>query len=185
MIASLHGIVREKFDTSYILEVGGIGYEIFPTAQEYFTLEAGQAVTVYIAESIKEDSYTLFGFSQLPARQAYFRLTSVSGVGPKAAMSILSKHSVEEVDTAIAQGNITLFSDVSGIGKKTAQRIILELKGKLVSAPNKKDLSADPAYQALLSLGFSAAQAGAAIKDLPTELGLDEKVRRALKEIGR
>lgn len=185
MIASLHGIVREKLNVSYILDVAGVGYEIFPTSEDYFKIETDSELTVYVAESIKEDSYTLFGFSELDQRKMYFQLTSVSGVGPKAAMSILSKHSVEELEGAIMQGNITLFSNVSGIGKKTAQRIILDLKGKLVAVPDKVELSHDPAYQALMSLGYSAVQAREAVRDLPSDITLDAKVKLALKELAK
>lgn len=185
MIASLHGRVEQILSTSYILNVGGVGYEVFPTAKVIFQVEIGQTLDIYIAEHIKEDHYTLFGFNSISERNLYFQLTSVSGVGPKVAMAILSEHETEQIEQAIFNGEVALFSKISGIGSKTAQRIILELKGKLVGASEPANLSDDPVYQALQSLGFSAQQIKPIFKNLPADLSADKKLKQALAELGR
>ncbi len=182
MIAKITGTVEEFLPRGVILNVAGIGYEVFVTFAEKDTIAVGEVLSFYIAENIKEDEHTLYGFLQLSGREMYYQLTSVSGVGPKAAMSILSTHSSEEVATAILQDNISLFSGVSGIGKKTAQRIILDLKGKLVEVEDKAlHNDEDPAYQALLSLGYKAKDATMALKGVSTNLNVQERVKLALK----
>lgn len=170
--------------TQVIVDVHGVGYEVNLTKQASEVIQIDQTCALYIAESIHEDSYQLFGFVDVRQRGLYFQLNSVSGVGPKATMAILSNNSVEDIEQAILAGDITLFSNVSGIGRKTASRIVLELKGKLELAP-QKTAADDPAYQALITLGFSARQAAAAIKDLPSDMGLDGKVRLALKALSK
>ncbi len=181
MIAKISGTVSEKLATSIIVDVMGVGYEVFLTPRAYETITPEENVNLYIAEQIKEDEHTLYGFIHLDERQMYFQLNSVSGVGPKAAMAILSHHKVDDIQEGIMADNITLFSNVSGIGKKTAQRIILELKGKLVEAPEKKSAPDDPAYLALLSLGYNAKDATKALEGIDTNLETNERVKQALK----
>jgi len=182
MIAKISGTVEEFLPGGVIVDVGGVGYEIFVTSIEKDTLQPGTTVSFFIAENIKEDEHTLYGFLQLESRTMYYSLTSVSGVGPKAAMSILAAHSTQEIAQAIVVSNITLFSGVSGIGKKTAQRIILDLKGKLVTLEEAAETdSSEPAYRALLSLGYKARDAKEALKDVPTDLDTQERVKLALK----
>lgn len=185
MIASLKGTVTAKDLGTITIDVHDVGYEVTPTLPAYSETKVGDKATFHIAEDIKEDSFTLYGFKTAEERNMYYQLTSVTGVGPKAAMAILSKHPVEEIEKAIVAGTIALFSNVSGIGKKTAGRIILELKGRLVAEPEKAQVINDPAYQALITLGYSAKQAGEAVKDLPTELSLNERVKRALQELAK
>jgi Holliday junction DNA helicase RuvA len=183
MIAKISGTVSDKLSTSVIVDVTGIGYEVFITPRELETINANDDLTVYIAEQIKEDEHTLYGFLKLTEREMYYQLGSVSGVGPKATMAILSHHSVEEIQSGIVADNISLFSNVSGIGKKTAQRIILELKGKLVEAPDKKVKADDQAFQALLSLGYTSKDASAALVNIDTKLSTNERVKQALKGV--
>lgn len=183
MIAKISGTVSEKLVTSVIVDVMGVGYEVFLTPRAFDTILPGEKANLYIAEQIKEDEHTLYGFIHLDERQMYFQLNSVSGVGPKAAMAILSHHQVDDIQDGIMTDNITIFSNVSGIGKKTAQRIILELKGKLVEAPEKKASPDDPAYLALLSLGYSAKDAAAALQNVETNLETNERVKQALKGV--
>jgi len=186
MIAKITGTVEEFLPRGIILSVSSIGYEVFVTFAEKDTLTLGKELSFYIAENIKEDEHTLYGFLQLSGREMYYQLTSVSGVGPKAAMSILSAHTSDEVAKAILQDNITLFSGVSGIGKKTAQRIILDLKGKLIEAEDTASHNdEDPAYQALLSLGYKAKDAAVALKEVPGELNTQERVKLALKGVAK
>jgi Holliday junction DNA helicase RuvA len=181
MIAKITGTVFEKTSSSVIVDVAGIGYEVVVAPTLLDELDMNAEVTFYTAEHIKEDDYTLYGFLQSDGRAMYHQLTSVSGVGPKAAMAILSKHSVDEIQSAIIADNISLFSNVSGIGKKTAQRIILDIKGKLVAAPADKPKADDQAYQALLSLGYSSKDAHSALQDIDSKLSTNERVKQALK----
>lgn len=181
MIAKITGTVSDKLLTSIIVNVAGIGYEVFLTPRAYDATLLKDNVNLYIAERIKEDEHTLYGFLLLSEREMYFQLNSVSGVGPKAAMAIISHHDVDEIQNGIVAGNISLFSNVSGIGKKTAQRIILELKGKLVEAPTKTVKPDDPAFLALVSLGYSAKDAEAALSGIDSSLETNERVKQALK----
>lgn len=181
MIAKITGTVSDKLSTSVIVEVAGVGYEVFLTPREIETINEAENITVYIAEQIKEDEHTLYGFLKIAEREMYYQLGSVSGVGPKATMAILSHHEVSEIQSGIVADNISLFSNVSGIGKKTAQRIILELKGKLVEAPVKKQKLDDQAFMALLSLGYTSKDAQSALANIDTSLSTNERVKQALK----
>lgn len=183
MIAKISGTVSEKLTTSIIVDVMGVGYEVFLNPRAYDAVLQDEKIELYIAEQIKEDEHTLYGFVQQAERQMYFQLNSVSGVGPKAAMAILSYHEVSDIQNGIVADNITIFSNVSGIGKKTAQRIILELKGKLVEAPEKKTSADDPAYLALLSLGYNAKDAITALEGIDSNLETNERVKQALKGV--
>jgi Holliday junction DNA helicase RuvA len=173
MIAKINGTITDITSGGVIVDVSGIGYEVLLTDTHKDDIALNNEVSFYIAENI--DTRTL-----------YYQLTSVSGVGPKAAMSILSAHSSSEVAEAILRDNIGLFSSVSGIGKKTAQRIILDLKGKLVNAEEKTDFdSNDAAYKALMSLGYRSTDAKEALKDVAKDLNTQERVKQALKGVGK
>ena len=185
MIARISGEIAEKLDNLVVIDLNGIGYEIFVPTNILLAINEGDKETLYIAENIKEDEYTLFGFSTREARQIYYNLTSVNGVGPKAAMSILSAHSSEEVQKAILSDDVNLFSSVSGIGKKTAQRIILDLKGKLVEVEKVEADESDQAYQALISLGYSAKDAQSVLKDIDPGLSTQERIKLALKGVSK
>jgi len=182
MIAKINGTITDVTSGGVIIDVSGIGYEVLLTDTHKKDSILNSSVSFYIAENIKEDEHTLYGFEDIDTRTLYYQLTSVSGVGPKAAMSILSAHSSSEVAEAIFRDNIGLFSSVSGIGKKTAQRIILDLKGKLVNTEEKTDVdSDDAAYKALISLGYRSADAKEALKEVSRELNTQERVKQALK----
>jgi Holliday junction DNA helicase RuvA len=185
MIARLTGKVLEKSpNNNIVVEVGGVGYELVVPGQFAAELQEGRSATFFVAEHIKEDQYTLIGFANEQARAMYYKLTSVNGVGPKAALAILSTHDVTEIQSAILEDQIGVFSSVSGIGRKTAQRIILELKGKLVASSEQEMSSKDQAYQALLSLGYSAKDAQSALKGIDTSLSTQERIKQALKGTG-
>lgn len=186
MIAKINGTITDIISGGVIVDVSGIGYEVLLTDTHKDDIALNNEVSFYIAENIKEDEHTLYGFADIDTRTLYYQLTSVSGVGPKAAMSILSAHSSSEVAEAILRDNIGLFSSVSGIGKKTAQRIILDLKGKLVNAEEKTDFdSNDAAYKALMSLGYRSTDAKEALKDVAKDLNTQERVKQALKGVGK
>jgi len=185
MIARLTGEIIEVNSDSVTLDINGVGYEVALPKNLINGIKNGDTVSFHIAENIKEDEYTLFGFDSAESRHTYYKLTSVSGVGPKAAMAILSAHNYGEVQDAILKDDLHLFSSVSGIGKKTAQRIILELKGKLVDAESQDTQDDDQAFQALVSLGYSAKDAHAALKDVDSSLPLQERIKLGLKGVGK
>jgi len=181
MIASLRGVVAQKDLEHVVLDVGGVGYAVFATPQVMGELNEGQHATLLIAESIKEDSYTLFGFLEPEQKNLYTRLLSVNGVGSKVAMAILASTTTEALLEAIRSGNVAVLSSVSGVGSKTAQRIVLELKGKIDLSTASGAAVADPAHQALTSLGYSAQQANDALRGIAADMELSERVKAALK----
>jgi Holliday junction DNA helicase RuvA len=181
MIALLRGRVAQKDIEQVVLDVGGVGYGVSVTPQTMAQLVEGEEATLLIAENIKEDSYTLFGFLEPGQRQLYGRLISVNGVGPKVAMAILASNDTERLIDAIRQGNVAIFSTVSGIGAKTAQRIVLELKGKVDLTGSSAMPTEDPAHQALVSLGYSAQQASDALRGFAPDMPTADKVKAALQ----
>lgn len=183
MIARLTGKIIEKSADRVILENMGIGYEVVVPSNALVDINIKDQVTFFIAEHIKEDEYTLFGFMSNQAKDMYYRLISVNGVGPKASLAILSAHQGEKIQEAILGDDISIFNSVSGIGKKTAQRIILELKGKLITHEEKELNQDDQALQALISLGYSSRDAQAALRDIDSSLSTQERIRLGLKGI--
>ena len=178
-------MVEEINGSTAIVDINGVGYEIVVVQNFITSLKAGECAVFYIAESIKEDEYTLFGLPNIQSREMYYKLTSVNGVGPKAAIAILSAHEYSAVQDAIMNDDVQLFGSVSGIGKKTAQRIILELKGKLVESGNEAGGEEDQAFQALVSLGYSAKDAKAALKDVDRSLPTQERIKQGLKGVAK
>lgn len=184
MIASLRGVVAQKNFDNVVLDVGGIGYAVNVTPQVIAQLEEGNEAKLLIAENIKEDSYTLFGFLDPAQKDLYLRLLSVNGVGSKVAMAILAGNEVSSLVEAVGAGNVAVFSNVSGVGPKTAQRIVLELKGK-IDLSNEGPNGQDPAHQALVSLGYSAQQATEALAGISSTMQVEDRVKAALKGLKR
>lgn len=183
MIARLTGLIIEKGANSVVIDVGGVGYELQVPTRLVTGLVLDEPATFFVAEHIKEDTYNLMGFATADERAMYYQLTSVNGVGPKAGMTILSAHEVADIQKAIAESNLKIFSDVSGVGGKTAQRIILELKGKLVAVPEAAIGNDDQAYKALIALGFSGLDAKQALKNVDPSLDTQVRIKQALLEI--
>lgn len=188
MIARLRGEVIEKTIDAAIIEAGGVGYEVAVTASDYGTLVLGEEANLHIYEQIREDTHALYGFSNRPSKVFFEQLLSISGIGPKVAMGVLSAAPLPQLQSAIAAGDVEVLRGVAGIGKKTAGRIMVELKGK-VEVSSGDGLGApvgfsDPAYQALIGLGYSAVQAAEAVRALPAELeGEQARVKAALKQL--
>lgn len=192
MIATIEGTVSEKLHDSVVVELGGIGYEVVVTVGDWGSVVTGKSSKFYIYEHIREDSHQLFGFQERAAKELFIQLLSVNGVGPKVAMQIMSAASLERLQSAIAVGDLDLFKGVSGVGKKTAERIMVELKGK-VSVGDGAILGAqvggaanstDAAYQALIGLGYKPTQAAEAVARIPAEVTNEqERVKQALRYI--
>jgi Holliday junction DNA helicase RuvA len=189
MIRTLSGILRAKERNFAIVEVGGIGFKVFVSLRTQEKLPAiGEAVTFSTYLYVKEDALELFGFIDGVELSCFEALISVSGIGPRLAMAILAVAPAEELITAIANGNSDVLDRAAGIGRKTAERIILELKDKmkLVSKGGGEAgvESNDDVYEALRSLGYSSRQASSAIAKIDPQIrDVGARLRDALRKM--
>ena len=193
MFDYIKGTLVKSSDTYAVVDVGGIGYRITSSAKSLGSAgAAGDAATFYTYLHVREDIFELYGFTTLQERAIFELLITVSGVGPKAAISILSALTAEELATAIAGGNSKALSAAPGIGPKTAQRIILELKDKIRKMGISGGASSESAPQtplqndaveALISLGYSPAQAAKAVSSVQEGLPLEQTIKEALKNL--
>lgn len=191
MIGRLTGIVAEKTPPQVLIDVNGVGYELDVPMSSFFNLPAlGERVTLLTHFVVREDAQQLFGFLTPAERGAFRQLIRISGIGPRTALSVLSGLSVAELTAAIAQQQVGRLVKVPGIGKKTAERLLLELKGKLgpdlgePGAAVVDDAQAD-IVQALVALGYNEREAAAALKALPPGVGVSEGIKLALKSLSR
>lgn len=192
MIATLTGTVAEKIADQIVLDVHGVGYGVQVTADDYGTLPVGQQVKLYIHEHVREQSYDLFGFSQLALKLLFEQLLSVKNVGPKVAMAVLDVGNESAVRGAIANGDVKLLQSAKGVGKRAAEQIVVELRDKvglaageaaegLVYRPGVD--SQDEAAEALMTLGYSPADAAAALKNIDKTLPTEDRIKQALKGV--
>lgn len=190
MIAHVSGEVAEKFANSIIVDVHGVGYEVQVALGDYEQAVLHESVKFYTYHHIREQSQDLFGFSSLAAKKLFELLISVQGVGPKAALAILSLGDSEMVRNAIANEDAAYIAKASGVGKKTADRVIVDLADK-VGMPLRYDNNSvgvsqpishtDEALEALMALGYNLADASKALEGISTELSTAERVTEALK----
>ncbi|HMB26300.1 MAG TPA: Holliday junction branch migration protein RuvA [Patescibacteria group bacterium] len=191
MISYIKGQVKFKEKDFIILENNDIGYKIFVPSELLIKLEPEEEIKLFTFQNVKEDALDLFGFMRWEELRLFEQLISVSGVGPKTALAVFAEAEVEDIVSAIVNGDPSILKKVSGIGAKTAERLILELKNKVsasVSVADLKsaeDLGADSeAVEALVALGYSAGQANQALKKVDKNLkDVGEKVRQALRNI--
>jgi holliday junction DNA helicase RuvA len=186
MIGSLTGTIQHKSSNFIILETAGVGYKVFITPPLMVSLKIGQALSLVTLTYVREDQITLYGFETLPELEFFELLLTVSGVGPKSALGIMSLASLDMIKSAIISEDPAVFTKVSGIGRKTAERVIIELKDKLKgfadNAPVAKEHS--DALDALLALGYSQQEAREALKAVPPDTkNLQEKVKIALRSL--
>lgn len=185
MIGSLRGQVTEAHAGFFLLEVNGVGYLIKSSATTLASLKAGEERLMYIHDHVREDARDLYGFAVRAEQELFERLLSVSGVGPKVALTILSAGTHDAIRRAILQGDLALLTSVPGVGTKTAQKIILDLKGQLVEAQEMAPGDVE-VLEALTSLGYSAAQARDALKSIPRETqDVSVRVRDALRHLSK
>jgi Holliday junction DNA helicase RuvA len=176
MISTVNGVVRAVHSDRLIVEVGGVGLSILVNARTAAEVSIGSQLLLYTTLVVREDSLTLFGFTNDEARTIFELVQTVSGIGPKVALSILGALTPEDLGRAIANDDVASIESVPGIGKKGAQRLILELKGKLTSLSSSAGFSAHlPAWRedlagALITLGFSPKDSDAAITALVSRL---------------
>lgn len=172
-----------------ILEVNSIGYKIHVSSPIYAEMKAGEPAKFYIHEHVREDCLDLYGFKTLAEMEFFELLLSISGIGPKSALGVIAIASPEEIKESICHGDPHLLTKVSGIGKKTAERIVLELRDKIAYLPlgNKEEAGAKAdEIDALLALGYSLGQAREALKQADkNEKNSGERIRQALKKLGR
>lgn len=190
MIAHVVGKVTEKFGNSLIVDVHGIGYEVQVAAGDYDKALPDEKIKLYTYHHIREQSQELFGFSSLAAKKLFELLISVQGVGPKAALAILSLSDSETVRSAIAASDAAFITRASGIGKRTAERVAVDLSDKVGSAlrtnvdPTGQSgiiTGRDDALDALVALGYSLADASQALEGISSDLSTSERVTQALK----
>ncbi|PLC51490.1 Holliday junction branch migration protein RuvA [Pollutimonas subterranea] len=190
MIGRITGTLLEKTPPVVCIDVGGVGYEIdVPMSTLYNLPENGAKVTLHTHLAVREDAHTLYGFSTAGERSAFRLLIKVSGIGARTALAVLSGMTVEELASAITQQESGRLTRVPGIGKKTAERLLLELRGKLGAdlghTPGSHSAGRDDILNALLSLGYSTSESQAALKNLPEDLEVAEGIRFALKSLAR
>ncbi|MDO5481112.1 MAG: Holliday junction branch migration protein RuvA [Candidatus Saccharibacteria bacterium] len=189
MIAHISGTITEIFGNSVIVDVHGVGYELTLPAIDAESLSLSDEKKFYTFHSIRENSEELFGFSSLEAKKLFELLISVQGIGPKAAIAILSLAPAEEVRNAIANADSAFVSKASGVGKKSAERVIVDLRDK-VGIPSRygatevisqKPIEQDDALDALIALGFPLKEATDALAKIDPTLPAEERIRAALK----
>ena len=189
MIATLSSVVAEKLIDQVIIEVSGIGYGVLMTPGCLEDLQTDDSVKLYIHEHIRENSDELFGFLSLEEKMFFELLLSVSGVGPKMAINIMSVGDIVEVRAGISNGDTKLIQTASGVGRKVAERVIVDLKDK-VGFAGSADISSllmatknnnDEATQALMALGYTLQDATDSLAGVDSKLPLDERVKQALK----
>jgi holliday junction DNA helicase RuvA len=190
MIGRLTGTVASKSPPQVLLDVQGVGYEVDVPMSTFYALPAtGSPVTLLTHFVVREDAQVLFGFLSHDEREAFRQVIRISGVGPRTALSLLSGLSVAELAAAVAQQEAGRLVKVPGIGKKIAERLLLELKGKLGDALSLPANQLAPARtdigQALQSLGYNEREAEAAMKALPLDISVSEGIRLALKTLSR
>jgi Holliday junction DNA helicase RuvA len=192
MIATLRGIVSEKVADVVIIDVQGVGYGILATAEDYGQLYEGQESKLYIYEHIREQSHDLFGFLKRDTKSLFEQLLAVNGVGPKMALSVLSIGTSTEVRQAIASGDTKTIQRANGVGKRVAERVVVDLKDKVglvgvdlesTGLLQGSNLAVqDEAAEALMALGYTLADATVALQKVDSELSTEERIKQALSK---
>ena len=191
MIAHVFGKVAEKFNGSLVIDVHGVGYEVSVATNDFDAVILDQEVKFYTYHHVREQSEELFGFSSLAAKKLFEMLITVQGVGPKAALSILSLGDAEQVRNAIANADSGFVQKATGVGKKTAERVVVDLSDKVglpthygrAEAPLQTELNtSDEALEALMALGYTLADATKALENVDVNLPTAQRVTEALKK---
>ena len=191
MIGRLTGTLAIKSPPQLLIDVNGVGYEVDVPMSSFYNLPGlGERVTLLIHYVVREDAHVLFGFLTPEERDTFRTLVKISGIGPRSALSILSGLSVNDLALAVAQQDSARLVKVPGIGKKTAERLLLELKGKLGDALATTQMGStsgaqNDILQALLALGYNDREANAALKALPADVGVSEGIKLALRALAK
>ena len=191
MIAHVFGKVAEKFNGSLVVDVHGVGYEVSVATNDFDAVILDQEVKFYTYHHVREQAEELFGFSSLAAKKLFEMLITVQGVGPKAALAILSLGDAEQVRNAIANADSGFVQKATGVGKKTAERVVVDLSDKVglpthygrTEAPVQTELNtSDEALEALMALGYTLADATKALENVDVNLPTSQRVTEALKK---
>jgi len=191
MIATLTGRIAEKIADVVVLEAHGVGYGVLMTLDDSGGLAVGVNTKVYIYEHIREQSHDLYGFTLLTTKQLFEQLLDVNGVGPRMALNVLSIGSEQAVRTALAGGDVKFIQQANGVGKRVAERLVVDLKDKVGLAgvdlattgllQSETVALQDEAAEALVALGYSPQDAALALRDIDSSLSTEERIKRALK----
>lgn len=191
MIATLQGVVSEKLSDMVVLDVQGVGYGLLVPAEEFGRLATGEPAKLYVYEHIREQSHDLFGFLSKDTKALFEQLLEVNGVGPKMALNVLSIGTAQSVRTAIAGGDVKFIQQANGVGKRVAERLVVDLKDKVGLAgvdlastgllQSEDALLQDEAVEALVALGYTPADAAKALQSVSSSLPTEERIKQALK----
>jgi Holliday junction DNA helicase RuvA len=186
MIAHLTGTILVTTDKYLIVETGGIGYRVFATAETLVKHKTGDSVSFWIAHIVREDSQDLYGFENQNDQDLFELLRSVSGIGPKSALGIMNVATIGTIARAINTNDVGYLTKISGIGKKTAEKIILELRDKLPTImEHSGDNSSHDVIDALIALGYTEPKARDAARSLDPNLDTQTKIREALRLLNK
>ncbi|TAK95247.1 Holliday junction branch migration protein RuvA [Patescibacteria group bacterium] len=189
MIGKLTGTVEYLRDSYAVVNVGGVGYKVFVTQYAFGKLAGLGSVEIYTHTYVREDTLALYGFLSLEELEMFELLISVSGIGPKAGMGILAIADPKTIRTAILNDDPSVLTRVSGVGKKTAERVILELQNKVADLPaheRSEALADNDAIEALAAMGYSVGEAREALKQVPVSVtDVGERVKAALRSLGK
>lgn len=190
MIASLRGTVAEKLGSMLVLDIGGVGYGLQVTNEDFGRLATGEQAKLYVYEHIREQSHDLYGFTRYETKLLLEQLLEVKNVGPKVAMAVLDIGSAEAVRGAIAAGDVKVLQSAKGVGKRAAEQIVVELRDKVGVAASdvaegivgRPGVNAqDEAVAALVSLGYTPQDATLALQHVDTKLPIEDRIKQALK----
>ncbi|MBU0721976.1 Holliday junction branch migration protein RuvA [Patescibacteria group bacterium] len=191
MISYLKGKIKHKGNGFVILEVNNIGYQIFISPLLYTDLSLNQEIEFFTYQQVREDALNLYGFKSSTELELFELLLSISGIGPRSALAVMSIATVSDIKDSISRGDSALLTKVSGIGRKTAERVVLELRekiGKLAVGNDKigrSQLGSSDEIDALMALGYSFSQAREALNNVDAEIkDSGERIRQALKKLG-
>ncbi len=184
MIGSVRGKIIYKTDKFVILEAQGVGYKIYISSDTLSRIK-NEDILMWTHAHVREDSFDLYGFLETQELNFFTLLLSVSGVGPRGALSILSIAPLDTLKKAIGSGDTTYLTKVSGIGRKTAEKIVIELRDKIEKGTDGETLQDElDALEALKSLGYSQNEAREALKKIPSEMNTNQKIKEALRFLG-
>jgi Holliday junction DNA helicase RuvA len=191
MIATLTGVVAEKTNEQLVLDVNGVGYGLLVANEDFGRLTTDERAKLYVHEHIREMSHDLFGFTTLDTKRLFEQLLDVNGVGPKMALNVLNIGNASTVRSAIAGGDVKTIQKANGVGKRVAERIVVELKDKVGLAgvdlastgmlQSENLLRQDEAAEALIALGYTPQDASIALQRIDATLSTEERIKRALR----
>lgn len=185
MISQIKGAVIDSRIGRVVVEVGGLGYEVLVPAPLLEHLRIGQTAQLFTYHHIRENAQELYGFNSADAKELFELLLGVSGVGPKSALAVMGLGEHDRIRRAVAGEDIALIASASGVGKRTSERICVELKDKVgvIAGYAFDERDGDDARAALVALGYSPAQAAQALSEIDAKLSTEERVKKALKEL--